>query len=63
MEVDAWTGFSRHFVHLRNGDAATDRTILLTAILADAINLGLNRMADACPGTSLSACSFFRSEE
>ena len=44
---------SRHFVHLCNCDAATDRTILLTAILADAINLGLNRMADACPGTSL----------
>ena len=57
-EVDAWTGFSRHFVHLRNGDAATDRTILLTAILADAINLGLNRMADACPGTSLSRLSW-----
>jgi TnpA family transposase len=58
LEVDAWTGFSRHFVHLRNGDAATDRTILLTAILADAINLGLNRMADACPGTSLSRLSW-----
>jgi len=58
MEVDTWTGFSRHFVHLRNGDAATDRTILLTAILADAINLGLNRMADVCPGTSLSRLSW-----
>jgi TnpA family transposase len=58
MEVDAWTGFSRHFVHLRNGDTATERTILLTAILADAINLGLNRMADACPGVSLSRLSW-----
>jgi hypothetical protein len=41
-------------VHLRDGDTAKDRTLLLTAILADAIDLGLNRMADACPGTSLS---------
>lgn len=58
VEVDAWTGFTRHFVHLRNGDAANDRTLLLTAILADAINLGLNRMADACPGTSLARLSW-----
>ncbi len=54
VEVDVWTAFTQHFVHLRNGDVATDRTLLLTAILADAINLGLDRMADACPGTSLS---------
>ncbi len=58
MEVDDWTKFTRHFVHLRNGDAVTDRTLLLTAVLADAINLGLNRMADACPGTSLSRLSW-----
>lgn len=58
LEVDEWTGFTRHFVHLRDGDAAKDRTLLLTAILADAINLGLNRMADACPGTSLSRLSW-----
>jgi TnpA family transposase len=45
-------------VHLRNGDVVTDRTLLLTAILADAINLGLDRMADACPGTSLSRLSW-----
>ena len=54
IEVDAWTGFTRHFAHLRGSDPPEDRTLLLTAILADAINLGLNRMADACPGTSLS---------
>jgi hypothetical protein len=28
-----------------------DRTLLLTAILADAINLGVTKMAEACPGT------------
>ncbi len=54
LEVDVWTEFTQHFVHFRNGDVATDRTLLPTAILADAINLGLDRMADACPGTSLS---------
>jgi hypothetical protein len=30
----------------------------MTAILADAINLGLNRMADACHGTSLARLSW-----
>jgi TnpA family transposase len=58
VEVDVWTGFTQHFVHLRNGDAVTDRTLLLTAILADGINLGLDRMAEACPGTSLSRLSW-----
>ena len=58
LDVDDWTGFCRHFVHLRNGEVAPERTLLLTAILADAINLGLNRMADACPGTSLSRLSW-----
>jgi len=28
-----------------------DRTLLLTAILAYAINLGITKMAEACPGT------------
>ena len=54
VEVDRWTGFTRHFTHLRTGEESQDRTLLLTAILADAINLGLTRMAEACPGTSLS---------
>lgn len=40
MEVDAWTGFTRHFTHLKTGETASDKTLLLTSILADAINLG-----------------------
>ena len=52
LEVDSWTGFTRHFTHLKNGDASKDTTLLLTAILADAINLGLSKMAESCPGTS-----------
>jgi Tn3 transposase DDE domain len=50
MEVDDWTGFTRHFVHLNDGQPAPDRTLLLSAILADAINLGLTKMAESSPG-------------
>ena len=53
MEVDAWTGMSDHFTHLRSGNPSKDKKILLTAILADGINLGLGRMAEACPDASL----------
>lgn len=53
VEVDSWTQFSRHFTHLHSGEEAKDRQVLLTAILADGINMGLSKMADACPGTSV----------
>jgi hypothetical protein len=52
-EVDRWTNFTRHFTHLKKGEPAVDRSLLLTAILADAFNLRLEKMAEACPGTSL----------
>ena len=47
-EVDRWTGFSGAFTHLQSGAPADDRRIMLTAVLADATNLGLTRMAEAC---------------
>ncbi len=53
MEVDAWTGMSDHFTHLRSREPSPDKNILLTAILANGINLGLGRMAEACPDASL----------
>ncbi|MCI3232866.1 Tn3-like element TnAs3 family transposase, partial [Escherichia coli] len=37
LEVDEWTGFTRHFTHLKSGDLAKDKNLLLTTILADAI--------------------------
>jgi TnpA family transposase len=37
---------------------AKDRVLLLTFTLADAINLGLNKMAEACPGTSIAKLSW-----
>ena len=52
LEVDEWTGFTRHFTHLKSGDLAKDKNLLLTTILADAINLGLTKMAESCPGTT-----------
>ena len=52
LEVDQWTDFTRHFTDLRSGDLTKDRSMLLTVILADAINLGLAKMAEACPGTT-----------
>lgn len=52
LEVDSWTGFSRHFTHLKSGEKAKDKNLLLTAVLADGINLGLSKMAEACPGTT-----------
>ncbi|MCV5117058.1 Tn3 family transposase, partial [Escherichia coli] len=35
-----------------SGDLAKDKNLLLTTILADAINLGLTKMAESCPGTT-----------
>ena len=52
LEVDSWTDFTRHFTHLKSGVAADNRLLLLTAILADAINPGLSKMAESCPGTT-----------
>ncbi len=47
-EVNRWTGFAAAFTHLRTGLPADDPRVILTAVLADATNLGLTRMADAC---------------
>ncbi len=58
MEVDRWTGFTRHFTHLKTGEPARDMPLLLTAVLADATNLGLSKMAESCPGTSSAKLSW-----
>lgn len=52
MEVDQWTNFTDHFLHLKSGETAKNKTLLLTAILADGINLGLSKMANSCPETT-----------
>ena len=60
LEVESWTGFSRHFTHLKTGDTAKDKTLLLTAVLSDAINLGLTKMAESCPSTTYSKLSWLQ---
>ncbi|WP_026551268.1 Tn3 family transposase, partial [Arthrobacter sp. H20] len=60
MEVDEWTGFTRHFTHLKTGDTAKDKKLLLTTILADGINLGLTKMAESCPGTTYAKLSWLQ---
>lgn len=60
MEVDQWTGFTRYFRHIKTGEAAKDKTLLLTTILADAINLGLSKMAESCPGISYAKLSWLQ---
>lgn len=54
-EVNSWTGFTRHFSHIKNAIARPDTRLLLTTILADGINLGLTKMAEACPGSTKSS--------
>lgn len=50
LEIEALTGFSRHFTHQQTTEVARDKLALLTAILADGLNLGLTKMAESCPG-------------
>ncbi|MFS0520273.1 Tn3 family transposase, partial [Nostoc sp. UIC 10607] len=52
VEVDSWTQFTKHFTHLHSGEQVSDKVVLLSALLADGINLGLTRMADATQGMS-----------
>jgi TnpA family transposase len=60
MDVDDWTGFTRHFVHLKDGKPTKDRTLLLSTILADAINLGLTKMAESSHGTTYAKLSWLQ---
>ena len=52
-EVARWTLFPDCFTHLRTGEVATDTRTLLAGLLADGLNLGLTRMAEACSVASL----------
>jgi TnpA family transposase len=53
-EVNVWTAFANHFTHYRTGEpAATDEPALMGAILADATNLGLDRMAESSRGVTI----------
>ena len=47
LEVDSATGFTDAFTHLRTGAPCQDRTGLLNVLLAEGLNLGLSKMAEA----------------
>lgn len=51
VEVDQWTSLGDQFLHLRTQAPPNNRQALLTAVLADGINLGLTRMSEACRET------------
>lgn len=51
-EVNRATGFASAFANLRTGERCDDENALLAAILADATNLGLGRMAAASHGVT-----------
>lgn len=52
-EVARWTLFTDCFTHLRTGETAADSQILMASVLADGLNLGLTRMAEACSIASI----------
>ena len=52
-EVATWTLFPDCFTHLRTGETAADSRVLMAGLLADGLNLGLTRMAEACSIASL----------
>jgi len=60
LEVDQWTNFTEHFTHLKSNEIAEDKTLLLTAILADGINLGLSKMSQSCPSVTYSKLSWLQ---
>ncbi|SDQ28753.1 Tn3 family transposase [Pseudovibrio sp. Tun.PSC04-5.I4] len=47
LEVDKATGFTDAFTHLRTGAPCKDRIGLLNVLLAEGLNLGLSKMAEA----------------
>jgi TnpA family transposase len=52
-EVARWTLFPDCFTHLRTGEIAADSHVLMAGLLAEGLNLGLTRMAEACSIASL----------
>lgn len=60
LEVDQWTDFTKHFTHLKSNESVKDKNLLLTTILADAINLGLSKMAESSPGTTYSKLAWLQ---
>lgn len=52
LEVDGWVGCSKGFTHAESGVECEAQEGLWTIVLADALNLSLPKIADACSGMS-----------
>ena len=61
LDVDEWINFTDKFIHLKSNEISKDKMQLLTAILADGINLGLTKMSESCPSASYSQLSWLQS--
>ena len=51
--MNGWTSFAERFTHFRTGEATADLPALMGAILADATNRGLGRMAESSRGLTI----------
>jgi len=60
-EIDTLTGFSAMFRELRSGKVHDNPSCILAAILADATNLGLERMANASQGVTYAQLAWTQS--
>ncbi|WP_331377046.1 Tn3 family transposase [Sinorhizobium chiapasense] len=47
-QVDRWTEFASHFTHVSTGLPPADMRAFMAALIAEATNLGLSRMAEIC---------------
>jgi len=59
MEVDELVDFGRCFTHAQTGRPPKDRHLLYTVLLAEGTNLGLEKMAQTCPGLSYAQLAHF----
>lgn len=60
-EIDALTGFCSMFRELRSGKVHDNPSCILAAVLADATNLGLERMANASQGVTYAQLAWTQS--
>ena len=51
-QVERWTGFTSQFGHVSTGLPPSDERTFLAALIAEATNLGVTRMADVCATAS-----------
>ncbi|EUJ42337.1 Tn3 family transposase [Listeria riparia] len=58
-DVTHWTQMQHHFCHTHTKASVKESLLLYTSILSDGINLGLHKMAQACPNVNYNQLSWF----